>query len=418
MSNGFTRTAQQHLRTLFELGAGGSRTDAELLECFLSGRDGIAESAFNVLVERHGAMVLGVCRRVLTDPNDADDAFQVTFIVLARKAATINRRESLGNWLYGVAYRTALQARTRASRRRAKERQVRPMSHANSVDAPGADDWLTILDEELDRLPERYRAPLVLCELEGRSRREVANLLGLPEGTVSSRLARGRGLLRDRLGRRGVAVSVGALIAVLESNSIAAIVPAILATDTLRAAMQIAAGHAATDCLSASAAGLWEGVLKMMLLTKLKVTAAVFATLIVAAAGMSVWAQAPARPEAPAQADRLDALEHKLDRVLDALEGTRQPAGAFRAPLGRFTTQEISAPKGAEPFAAPDKVAAKTPDPAGDAFYVAPARSDSDRLTAVERALNRLERRVGAIEQQLRQSRAWFEQETPKAKKE
>src|SRR5262249_49477835 len=149
-------------------------------ECFVTRRD---EAAFEVLVRRHGPMVLGVCRRLLRHPQDAEDAFQVTFLVLARKAKAIGQPDLLGNWLYGTAYRAALEVK--AARQRAKERQVSPMPEPVMVEE--ADVWRElrpILDQELNRLPDRYRVAVVLCDLEGGTRREVAGRLGIPEGTL------------------------------------------------------------------------------------------------------------------------------------------------------------------------------------------------------------------------------------------
>ena len=163
------------------------------------------------MVHRHGPMVLGVCRRMLPSAHDAEDAFQATFLILARRAASIGRREQLANWLYGVAVRTAKEARRRAARQHARERRLMNVSHVEVVNAPDEDqrDLLSLLDEELNRLPPRYRIALVACELEGKSRREAAQQLGVPEGTLSTHLARGRKLLRDRLLRRGVSLGAG-----------------------------------------------------------------------------------------------------------------------------------------------------------------------------------------------------------------
>src|SRR5262249_46026346 len=160
-------------------------------------------------------------------PHDAEDAFQATFLVLVRKARAIARSELLGHWLYGVAYRTAMEARTRAARRRWKERQGTIVGHFDPHEAERA-HVRAILDAELSRLPDRFRAPIVLCELQGMSRKEAARQLGAAEGTISSRLARGRSLLRDRLARRGMALSAGALAVSLSRESTAAHVPAAL----------------------------------------------------------------------------------------------------------------------------------------------------------------------------------------------
>ncbi len=261
-------------------------TDGQLLECFLTRRD---EAAFAALVRRHGPMVLGVCRRVLQHHHDAEEAFQATFLVLARKAATIGRRALLGHWLYGVASRTALKARALRARREAHERQVRAMPRPQVLEEDVWQDLLPLLDRELNRLPEKYQVPLVLCDLEGKTKKEAARQLGLPEGTVSSRLARARAMLRKRLARHGPALAGGALAVALSQNVASACVPVPLVVSTAKAAMLFAAGQAATTgVISAKVAVLTEGVMKAMLLTKLKVTAIVL--IVLASAGLGVSA--------------------------------------------------------------------------------------------------------------------------------
>src|SRR5262249_35574111 len=185
----------------------GSLTDQELLDALVTRRD---EAAFETLLRRHGPMVLAVCRRVLRHAQDAEDAFQATFLGLLRKATSVRKREVLGSWLYGVAYRTALKARGMRARRFVEERQaaLRPRRQGSELSMD--------LDEELNALPEIYRVPVVLCELEGRSRKEVARQLNIPEGTLSSRLAAARKMLARRLSRHLPAlpaVTLGALLA-------------------------------------------------------------------------------------------------------------------------------------------------------------------------------------------------------------
>src|SRR5262249_39580779 len=160
------------------------------------------------LVRRHGPMVLGVCRRILLSCHDAEDAFQATFLVLVRKAQTIRPRSQVGAWLHGVAYRTALKARSLAARRKSAEQHAgRDRLHTSAADAPG--DLLPLVDEQLARMPEKYRAPLLLCVLQGTSRKAAAGLLGWSEGTLSGRLARAKQMLRRRLRRRGLTLTVG-----------------------------------------------------------------------------------------------------------------------------------------------------------------------------------------------------------------
>ncbi|HJT76585.1 MAG TPA: RNA polymerase sigma factor, partial [Gemmataceae bacterium] len=171
-----------HLRRVALLSARDGPPDAQLLESFLARRD---EAAFEALLRRHGPMVLGVCHRVLRNRDDAEDAFQATFLVLARKAGAIRSRQLLGSWLYGVAYRTALKARAMTAKRRTKEREAGQMTRPGAPADGVPEELLAALDRELHRLPNKYRAPVVLCELEGKARKEAARLLGLPEGTLS-----------------------------------------------------------------------------------------------------------------------------------------------------------------------------------------------------------------------------------------
>lgn len=196
---------ENELRRVAALLAVDAATDGELLGRFADLRD---EAAFAALVRRHGAMIARTCRRVLGNAADADDASQATFVVLIRQARALADRPCVGNYLYGVAYHTALKAKAMAARRRAKE------ANAKRVAPRERDELLDVLDEELVRLPEMYRGPVVLCELEGRSRREAAQALGVPEGTISSRLATAHRLLRERFRARGVAgVCLAALFA-------------------------------------------------------------------------------------------------------------------------------------------------------------------------------------------------------------
>ena len=190
-----------------EFGRIEPRSDGQLLRDYVARRE---QTAFSALVRRHGPMVLSVARRVLRHRQDADDAFQATFLVLARKAAALGHREIIGNWLYGVAYNTALKARAAAAVRIAKEKTVAK----SAIAAPQADrETLDILDHELNLLPANYRAPIVLCDLEGKTYKEVADQLRCPEGTVAGRLTRGRALLAKRLTRRGVTLGAAVLTA-------------------------------------------------------------------------------------------------------------------------------------------------------------------------------------------------------------
>jgi RNA polymerase sigma factor (sigma-70 family) len=216
--------------------------DDQLLRRFAAQQD---EAAFRALVERHGPMVLEVCRRVLRNAHDAEDAFQATFLVLARKAAAISRPALLANWLYGVAYRVSAKARTSLQRRRVHERQAASMTPAEPpLDAAWKEVRL-VLDEEINRLPDKYRAPLVMCYLEGRTNQQAAQLLGWPAGTMSGRLREARDRLRQRLLRRGLALSVGiiALLLLLVRRSIC-VVSETLLESTVRTASLFARGEA------------------------------------------------------------------------------------------------------------------------------------------------------------------------------
>jgi RNA polymerase sigma factor (sigma-70 family) len=272
-----------HLRQLALTYEGLDLTDGQLVERFLAHRD---ETAFATLVRRHGPMVRSVCRRVVGNEHDADDAFQATFLVLVRKAASVRPREQVGNWLYGVAHRTALKARSLMLRRRAKEKQFHDLPDPSTAQGPREPDWQPLLDRELSQLPAKYRVPLILCELQGRSRRDAARQLRLPEGTLSSRLATGRKMLARRLARYLPAASVTGLTALLARDAKAGL-PQGLLVSTVQAATLVAAGQtAATGALSASVITLLEGVLKAMFLAKLKVISAVLLALALFGAGM------------------------------------------------------------------------------------------------------------------------------------
>jgi RNA polymerase sigma factor (sigma-70 family) len=282
MDRGAAGSVLREIRTLYTLGTMGGRTDAELLERFLARGEGDAEDAFATLVARHGPMVLGVCRRMLPASHDAEDAFQATFLVLARRAASIVRRERLASWLYGVAVRIAKVARRRAMRERAAERRLMAMSQVNSEPPEDRDDLIPILDEELNRPPHYYRAALLACELEGKSRREAAEQFGIPEGTLSTHLARGRKMLRERLQRRGVTLGVGPIAGLARPSAEAAVLERLIGP-TVRAALVDPSGAGATAVVSAAVSSLAERVLKMMFLARL--TSIVAALMMTAAAG-------------------------------------------------------------------------------------------------------------------------------------
>jgi RNA polymerase sigma-70 factor (ECF subfamily) len=282
---------------------GVGEADDQLLHRFAAEHD---EAAFAALVRRHGPMVLAVCRRVHGDPHDAEDAFQATFLVLARKARSVARPDLLGGWLHGVARRIALKARSQAALRRAREREA-AVREAGPAPDPARFDLRPILDEEVGRLPGKYREPFVLCCLEGRTNAEAAGLLGCPEGTVASRLSWARGRLRSRLARRGLAPSAGLVAAVLAGEAPAG-VPPTLAACTTEAATLVAAGKAVAGAIPAGAAALTEGVLRAMFVTRLRIAAAVVVGLVLAGAG-AVVATAGLRAEDPRAKARQPAAE-------------------------------------------------------------------------------------------------------------
>jgi RNA polymerase sigma factor (sigma-70 family) len=286
-------TILQYIRKIVRTDDGSEATDSQLLERFIASGD---QDAFALLVRRHGPMVLGVCRRVLFHAQDVEDAFQATFMVLVRKARVIGRRELLANWLYGVAIRTAAKARANAARRRTREALVPDLPEA---EAPGEPAWNSIqpvLDEEVGRLPTKYRAPFTLCYLQGLTNEEAALQLGCPKGTLQSRLAWARDRLRSRLTRRGVVLSAGLLATLLSEKTASAVVPCALADRTV--AMALAFGGwktAAGGTISAPAAHLAQGVLHAMFLAKLKIVAVIVLAGLLMGAGAGIWIrQAPA----------------------------------------------------------------------------------------------------------------------------
>jgi RNA polymerase sigma factor (sigma-70 family) len=299
------------LRRLAGTSQAGDLDDRRLVERFAATQD---QAAFAALVERHGPMVLGVCRRVLRDDHTAEDAFQATFLVLVHKARSLGRPELLANWLYGVAYRTAVRARDAAARRRARQREMTDMPGDDSTVEVVWRDLRGVLDEELGRLAQVYRAPLVLYYLEGKSTEEVARQLGCPKGTVLSRLARGRDRLRNRLERRGLDLSVGTLVPVLTEKAAPPVVPGALVEGTIKAAVLTAAGTAAAGAIPATVAALTKGVLRAMLLSKLmKIVAVLLAVGTLAA--VTAEGTRLARADKPAAAGKDEAPKDE-DRIV------------------------------------------------------------------------------------------------------
>lgn len=286
------------LRALFGAGTLVGLTDGQLLERFASRRDEGAERAFAALLDRHGPMVLRVCGGLLRDPNDAEDAFQATFLVLARKARSLWVRETIGPWLHGVAHRVATRALSDRARRRRHEHAA-ALRGETAVDPPGPDpadgEILPILHAEIGRLPEPFRAAIVLCYLEGLTHDQAASRLGWPVGTVRSRLARGRDRLRQRLEKRGLVptLSLAAMFPTARPFGIPVAVRPSLAIATARAASRITAPTLTTAAGTATAPAafsLMKGVLRTMMLRTFIRTAATFAAAGLLATGAAALA--------------------------------------------------------------------------------------------------------------------------------
>jgi len=327
MAIGSLQSMLQRMRRLV-----GAESDGALLERFAQQRD---ETAFEALMERHGPMVLGVCRRLLGDTTDADDAFQATFLVLVRKASAVADRTRLGNWLYGVATRVALKARGQLARRRNREGREVP----DMIVPQSADPWhelRPLLDEELRQLADRYREPIVLCCLQGMSNAEAARMLGCPEGTVSGRLTRAREQLRQRLARRGVVMPSSALSLALSHVAL----PETLRANTLQAAMATLAGIPSTTAPALLAQGVLRDMLHLRLMFAGLMTSFMFVI------GISLTALVPTGNSPSPSADRLDAYgdplppeavqrigttRFRLDQVGDYQDFALSPDGRYLA---------------------------------------------------------------------------------------
>ncbi len=258
----------RHLRHAVLRQNGADLTDGELLELYVTRRD---EGAFEALFRRHGPMVLGVCRRILRNQADAEDAFQATFLVFVRRAASIRSRSTVSNWLYAVAHNTALKAKAMSQKRHAKEREAGSVAK----DEARAEVWQelqTLLDTVLSKLAEKYRIPILLCDLEGRTIKEAARHLGWPQGTVATRLTRGRAQLAKQLTKHGLTLSGGVIATALAQESALGNLPSALLASTAKAASSFAAtGHyMAAGVVSAKVAALTNVTMKTMLLAKLR----------------------------------------------------------------------------------------------------------------------------------------------------
>jgi RNA polymerase sigma factor (sigma-70 family) len=328
MRGGNYSFAIRHLDQLAQTHRAGDLADAELLEHFRSQRE---EAAFTILVQRHGPMVLGVCRRVLGNAEDPEDAFQATFLVLARNAAAIRCQGSLAGWLYGVASRISARARAQAMARRLRESQA-AAKRPDPPDEVSLQELRVVLDQELATLPEKYRAPLVLCYLEGKTHEQAASELGWPKSSLSTRLVRARQLLRERLVRRGVSLSA-AVLALALARQAAAAVPAGLVLSTAKAVRFALAGK--TGVLSAEIAQLAEGAMKTMSPSSSKAVLMLGALVSVAAgAGVLLFPGAPAQQDVPqAQAPPMFVLPalgiHQHNRLRGPDNSDPLPSGAI-----------------------------------------------------------------------------------------
>jgi len=276
----------EHLRMIVAASGSSELPDRELLLRFVRQRD---EAAFASLVQRHGPLVLTVCRRLLVQEQDAEDAFQATFVVLARKAASLEWQPSIRSWLYQVAHRISLDSRDRIRRRQKREKQIEEIPVAAPEPEPGWQEMRTLLDEEINRLPQRYRLPLVLCYLEGKTRDEAAEQLGWSEGSVKGRLERGRELLRRRLTRRGATLSTALLATLLAEVQGSAAVPPLLLVSSVKAALHLVAGQA--GLVPAGVMALAGGWFQALTLARLKLAAVAVLLLGLTGAGVGITLQ-------------------------------------------------------------------------------------------------------------------------------
>ena len=292
------------LDTLFRVGVVGDLSDGQLLERFLTARDGAERAALTALVGRHGPMVLRVCRQVLGDSHDVQDAFQATFLVLVRKAGSVRKADSVASWLHGVAIRVAVRAKADAARRRAHERRG-ALTAVESLAGVGLAESFPELHEEIVRLPERYREPVVLCYLEGLTTEEAARRLGWPRGTVLSRLSRARERLRGRLTRRGLAPSASLTGAWLSPGASTTSMPTTFLDAAVREALMFA-GRRVTEVTPASigSISLALGVLHAMTISKLKFLGSAALAVACVLGGFRVYAfQRPDQQPAVAKAE-------------------------------------------------------------------------------------------------------------------
>jgi RNA polymerase sigma factor (sigma-70 family) len=317
--------AWRHALVLFRDGALGDVSDEQLVEQFLNGQGAAGEGAFEVLLERHGPMVFRICRTILRDRHDAEDAFQATFLVLARQARTIRHRASLASWLHGVARRVACHARSAEYRRRRHEQRVAGLADPCVIE-PRLDDLAEVVHAEVDSLPERYRAAVVLCDIEGLTEGQAARRLGRPVGTIRSQLSRGRQYLRRRLIHRGLAPAVALFALTHAALAAERIVPLALASSTVERARKFAVAQTVTGGVVGSAAGaLAEGFLRRLIMVRIQLTAIVaLGAIAIATAGAFALDRQGDKPTPPPGAkEEILALVHAWEKaVIDGDVGT------------------------------------------------------------------------------------------------
>ncbi|MDG3006520.1 sigma-70 family RNA polymerase sigma factor [Paludisphaera mucosa] len=326
------RWVASQVQTLFEAGTLNGLSELQLLERFARHGD---QAAFEALLARHGPMVLGVCRRILGDAADVDDAFQATILVLVRRATTLGPGDVIAAWLHGVATRVARRARSDRMRRERRER-TGPAPEPPSTESRSPDFALkAVIDEEVERLPWKYRAPVALCYLEGLTHEEAARRLDWPVGTVKGRLARARALLGARLGRRGVATGAGAVAGAvaLEGLAGAAVVEA-LRGSVLRTAVRFAEGAAWRSVISHQVVHLSEGAIASMFVTKIKAAASGLAIVGLLAAGARVAARQPGEDPQPEPRSPVPAVAARPEPARPDLPGLAPTAAA--RPEDRF----------------------------------------------------------------------------------
>lgn len=326
-----TGISRLHVKTLFQEGSATPLTDGQLLERFATGNSDAAEVAFTALVERHGPMVLRTCRGILHDDHEAMDAFQATFLILVRKGRALWVRDSLGPWLHRVACRAASRARGEAAHRQRLHQQLCASGLERTRERQIDSSLVEAVHEELNQLPDRFRVPILLCDLEGRSCEEAARHLGCPIGTIGSRLARGREKLRGRLVRRGLAPLSGAIATAFARDSHADVLPVTLVESTARLGLCLAAGKAEVVMASAASIKLARNVLWSLRMVKL--VSAVVVTTTLGFSSVLAWKLCaadqvlPAPQSAPDKVGEKQRLSvaadypflHDKERVKDAL---------------------------------------------------------------------------------------------------